>query len=259
MSTPLALRSFAYWAYQYRRTWRGVTLSSLFNPVLYLTAMGLGLGTLVDRHGVRPQLDGVTYLAFLAPGLLAASVMQTATNESTWPVMGAVKWFRSYHAMLATPLRVIDVLVGHLAWIALRLLMVSTVFVVIMAAFGAPRSWWVVAAVPAAVLCGMAFAAPIAAFAATRDSPNGFSALFRFGIIPMFLFSGTFFPVGQLPGWIRPLAYLTPLWHGVDLCRSLSLGRVDPGLAAVHVGYLAALVAGGAACAYLTYRRRLVS
>lgn len=259
MSTPLALRSFAYWAYQYRRTWRGVTFSSLLNPVLYLAAMGLGLGTLVDRHGLRPQLDGVTYLAFLAPGLLAASVMQTAANESTWPVMGAVKWFRSYHAMLATPLRVADVLFGHLAWMAVRLLSVSAVFVAVMAAFGAPRSWWVVAAIPAAVLCGMAFAAPIAAFAATRDSPNGFSALFRFGIIPMFLFSGTFFPVSQLPGWIRPLAYLTPLWHGVDLCRSLSLGRISPGLAAVHVAYLLALVAVGIACAYHTYQRRLVT
>jgi lipooligosaccharide transport system permease protein len=259
VSTPLALRSFAYWAYQYRRTWRGVTFSSLLSPVLYLAAMGLALGTLVDRHGLRPQLDGVTYLAFLAPGLLAASVMQTAANESTWPVMGAVKWFRSYHAMLATPLRVVDVLFGHLAWMAVRLLSVSAVFVAVMAAFGAPRSWWVLAAIPAAVLCGMAFAAPIAAFAATRDSPNGFSALFRFGIIPMFLFSGTFFPVSQLPGWIRPVAYLTPLWHGVDLCRSLSLGRVSPGMAAVHVAYLLAFVAVGIACAYRTFQRRLVT
>jgi lipooligosaccharide transport system permease protein len=259
VSTPLALRSFAYWAYQYRRTWRGVTFSSVLNPVLYLAAMGLGLGTLVDRHGPRPDLGGVSYLAYLAPGLLAASVMQTAATESTWPVMGAVKWFRSYHAMLATPLRVADVLAGHLCWVALRLLSVSAVFVAIMAAFGAPRSWWVLAAVPSAVLCGMAFAAPIAAFSATRDSPNGFSALFRFGIIPMFLFSGTFFPLSQLPGWVRPLAYLTPLWHGVDLCRSLSLGRLSPGLAAVHICYLAALVAAGAFCALRTYRRRLVT
>jgi lipooligosaccharide transport system permease protein len=185
--------------------------------------------------------------------------MQTAVQESTYPVMGAIKWIRTYHAMLATPLRIIDVLLGHLGWIAFRLLLVATVFVVVMSAFGATDSWLVVFAIPAAVLTGMAFAAPTAAFAATRTDDMSFAALFRFLVIPAFLFSGTFFPVSQLPAALRLLAYITPLWHGVDLCRHLALGRVPLGRTAGHVAYLAAWVAAGVAAADRTYHRRLVS
>jgi lipooligosaccharide transport system permease protein len=260
MSTPLALRGFSYWVYQYKRTWRSSLTSSFLNPILFLAAMGVGLGSLVDKNAQgSAQLGGVGYLTFLAPGLLAASAMQTAVQESTYPVMGAIKWIRTYHAMLATPLRIIDVLLGHLGWIAFRLLLVATVFVAVMSAFGATDSWLVVFAIPAAVLTGMAFAAPTAAFAATRTDDMAFAALFRFLVIPAFLFSGTFFPVSQLPAALRLLAYITPLWHGVDLCRHLALGRVPLGRTAGHVAYLAAWVAAGVAAADRTYHRRLVS
>jgi lipooligosaccharide transport system permease protein len=115
----------------------------------------------------------------------------------------------------------------------------------------------VLAAIPVAMLTGLAFAAPIEAFAVTRNKDGSFAMLFRFGMIPLFLFSGTFFPLTQLPGWIRPVAYATPLWHGVALCRSLSLGTASPGGALVHVGYLAAVAAIGVAVGRRTYRRRL--
>jgi lipooligosaccharide transport system permease protein len=260
VSTPLPLRSFAYWAYQYKRTWRSSLTSSFLNPILFLAAMGVGLGSLVNKNaGSSARLGGVGYLTFLAPGLLAASAMQTAAQESTYPVMGAIKWIRTYHAMLATPLRIVDVLVGHLAWIAVRLLLVTTVFVAVMTAFGATRSWTVLFAIPAAVLTGMAFSAPIAAFAATRESDASFAAIFRFLVIPMFLFSGTFFPVSQLPALLRPLAYVTPLWHGVDLCRDLALGRVPLGRTVLHVAYLLVWVGAGGVLALGAFRRRLVS
>jgi lipooligosaccharide transport system permease protein len=259
VSTPLPLRSFAYWAYQYKRTWRGSLTSSFLTPVLFLAAMGVGLGSLVNKNAhAAHNLGGVSYLAFIAPGLLAAAVMQVAAQESTYPVMGAIKWMRTYHAMLATPLRVIDVLIGHLAWIAVRLLLVTSIFVAVMAAFGAARSWTVVFDVPAGVLTGMAFAAPIAAFAATRENDAAFSALFRFLVIPMFLFSGTFFPVQQLPAPLRPVAYLTPLWHGVELCRNLAFGHIPPVRTALHLLYLAAWVAGGVVAGTVSFRRRLV-
>jgi lipooligosaccharide transport system permease protein len=258
MSTPLPLRSFFYWAYQYKRTWRGGLTTTFLTPVLFLAAMGVGLGSLVNKHG-QAQLGGVRYLTFLAPGLLAASAMQTAAQESTFPVMGAIKWIRTYHAMLATPLRVIDVLVGHLAWMAVRLLLVSATFVIVMAAFGATGSWEVVLAVPAAVLTGMAFAAPIAAFAATQENETYFNAIFRFMVIPMFLFSGTFFPVSQLPAVLRAIAYATPLWHGVDLCRTLALGRATLGRSVLHVAYLLAWVVAGVIAGASAFRRRLVS
>jgi lipooligosaccharide transport system permease protein len=258
MSTPLPLRSFSYWAYQYKRTWRGGLTSTFLNPVLFLAAMGVGLGSLVNKNG-QAHLGGVHYLTFLAPGLLAASAMQTAAQESTFPVMGAIKWIRTYHAMLATPLRVIDVLVGHLAWMAVRLVLVASSFLIVMAAFGATKSWDVVLAVPAAVLTGMAFAAPIAAFAATQENETYFNAIFRFMVIPMFLFSGTFFPVSQLPAALRPVAYITPLWHGVDLCRTLALGTASVGRSLLHVAYLSAWLGAGVVAAQAAYRRRLVS
>jgi lipooligosaccharide transport system permease protein len=183
--------------------------------------------------------------------------MQTAATESMYPVMGAIKWERTYHAMLATPLRVIDVLVGHLTWIGVRLSLVSGLFLSAMAGFGAVHSWWAVASLPAAVLTGLAFAAPLAAFSATQDRDLGFSLIFRFAVIPMFLFSGTFFPVTQLPGPLQPVAYATPLWHGVDLCRRLALGRLDAPLMLANAGYLLVLVVAGAAVARIAYRRRL--
>jgi lipooligosaccharide transport system permease protein len=124
-------------------------------------------------------------------------------------------------------------------------------------AFGATRSAWVALAWPAAALTGLAFAAPIAAWAVTVTNENSFAYLFRFGMMPLMLFSGTFFPLSQLPGWLRPVAYATPLWHGVDLCRSLSLGSVSLAAAIGHVAYLAALAAVGIWAGGRTYRRRL--
>jgi lipooligosaccharide transport system permease protein len=255
-TAPLALRSLEYWAYQYKRTWRGSVISTVLSPVLFLAAMGLGLGTLVNRSR-SGGVGGVDYLAFLAPGLLAASAMQTGVGESTYPVMASIKWIKTYHAMLATPLGVLDVMVGHLMWIAVRVFLSSGVYLGVMALFGATRSALALLALPAAVLTGMAFSTPVVAFAAGRDNDSGFAALFRFGVTPMFLFSGVFFPIGQLPPVLEQVAYLTPLWHGVDLCRDLSLGTATLGMTLLHVGYLGAWLVGGAAVAVRAYRRRL--
>ena len=256
MTWSFAVREFRYWLTNYRRTWRGSIYTSVLSPVLYLGAMGLGLGKLVDVHGTA-RLGGVSYLAFLAPGLLAAAAMQAGIEESTYPVLGSVKWRRTYYAVAASPLRPADIFHGHLLFTTMRLAMNSAIFLAVMAAFGAITSPWVLAALPVAVLTGLAFAAPIEAWAITVTKDTSFALVFRFGMIPLFLFSGTFFPVTQLPAWIRPLAYVTPLWHGVALCRSLSLGTATLGGALVHVGYLAALAAVSIAVGNRTYRRRL--
>lgn len=243
--------------YQYKRTWRGSITTSFLYPVLYLSAIGFGLGSLVTHH--THTIDGVRYVDFLAPGLLAATAMQVGGNEAMYPVMGAIKWIRTYFAMLATPLDVVDVLVGHLMWIALRLTLVSAIYLGVMAAFGTVHSPWAVLATPAGVLTGMAFAAPIAAFAATQQNDTGFSTLYRFGLIPLFLFSGTFFPVTQLPVGLRVVAEATPLYHGVALCRDLTLGRWTSIPDAGHVAYLVGLVALGFVVARWSFRRRLVT
>jgi lipooligosaccharide transport system permease protein len=260
MQTPPAVRSLEYWMYQYKRTWRGTVTSGLMSPLLYLAAMGVGLGSLVDKHhSGRGSLGGVSYVAFLAPGMLAAVAMQVGAQESTYPVLGAIKWMRTYLAMLATPLRVVDVLVGHLLWIMIRVTLTVLMFLVVMVLFGAGHHWSVLLALPAAVLTGMAFAVPIVAFAATRDGDAAFAALFRFVVMPMFLFSGTFFPVTQLPVGLRVVAYLTPLWHGVDTCRTLALGTASVGRVAMHLAYLVAFTTVGFVAARRAYAGRLAT
>jgi lipooligosaccharide transport system permease protein len=250
----------------YRRAWRGSIFSSFLSPVLFLAAMGLGLGSLVDAAGAAGEtggaggaaLAGVSYLAFLAPGLLASTAMQTAAGESTFPVMAGLVWVKSFHGMIATPIRPSDVVVGKLTYIGLRLLLVIGAFFVVTVLFGAVTGPGAILTVPAALLTGLAFAAPIAAYSATQRDADGFNALFRFGVIPLFLFSGTFFPISQLPEILQVVAVLTPLWHGVDLCRSLALGTVEPMVAAIHVAYLGTMTAVGVAAALVTFRRRLV-
>jgi lipooligosaccharide transport system permease protein len=252
----LAVREFRFWLTDYRRTWRGSIYSSVLNPVLYLSAMGLGLGTLVNKHGTA-HLGGVSYLVFLAPGLLAAQAMQTGIGECTYPVLGSVKWNRTYQAASASPLRPGDIFHGHQLFVTMRLLMNCALFLAVMAAFGAVRSPAVLLAVPAAMLTGLAFATPVEAWAITQNKDSGFAVVFRFILIPLFLFSGTFFPITQLPVWIRPVAYATPLWHGVALCRGISLGTLTTGDVFIHVGYLLAITLAGLIIGRRTYRRRL--
>jgi lipooligosaccharide transport system permease protein len=259
MATPTSLRAFELWTTRYKRLWRSGLVSSILSPLLFLAAMGLGLGTLVNRGPGASTFGGVRYVAFIAPGLLAAAAIQTAAVESMWPVLGAIKWDRTYHAMLATPLGVADVLLGHLIYMAMRVLLATIGFAVVMSFFGTLHSWWAPLAVPAAALGGVAIATAFTAYAATRDIDSSFAALNRFVVIPMFLFSGTFYPISRLPSLVRPIAYITPLYHSVALCRSLTLGTVTWGGAAVHTGFLAAMTLVSWRIARVTFNRRLAS
>lgn len=255
-SLQYALRPLEFFLVQYRRVWRGTIVTSVANPVFFLLALGVGLGVFVDRSADLP--GDVSYLSFVAPGLLAGAAMQIATFESSWPTLAAIKWSRQYHAMLASPLRVGDILVGHQAFIALRLVMTTTIYLLVITAFGAVESPLAVLAIPVGVLVGLAFSAPMAAWAAYTDTDTSFVTIFRFVIIPMFLFSGIFFPVSQLPRLLELAAYVTPLWNGVALCRALSLGDVSHWSAAYHLGFLLVWTAGALVLAYRSYRKRLV-
>jgi lipooligosaccharide transport system permease protein len=246
-------------ALQYRRTFRASLFSSFGIPALFLTAMGLGLGGYVDQNP-DPALAGLTYLQFLAPGLLAATVMQTGSFEAAFPILGGLQWNKIFHAMFATPIRALDIALGNIAWIALRLTLVASIFSIVVIAFGAVRSPLIVLAIPAAVLTGLAFTTPIVAFTATQRTPDRFAAMFRFGITPLFLFSGTFYPIESLPAFLQPVAWISPLWHGVDLCRALMLDTIgrDPLLALIHVVVLVAIAALGTLVAARTIEARLV-
>jgi Nod factor-specific ABC transporter NodJ protein len=250
------LRAFSYWMMQYRRTWRGTIVISVANPLLFLLGIGAGLGKLVDHHGPA-VIGGVPYVAFFAPGLLAASAMQTGFLEGSGRVRNAAGWSGAYRGEVITPLGTDDIMGGHFLFMAFRLVSSSAPFIVVMAFFGATRSWWALAVLPAALLTGMAFAAPAAAWSVTVVNPRVINTVFRFVIVPLYMFSGTFFAIAQLPSWLRPVAYVTPLYQGVELCRSLALGTATLGPSLVHVAYLLAATIGGIIAARYTYRKVL--
>jgi lipooligosaccharide transport system permease protein len=247
----------------YRRTFRASLFSSFLTPALFLTAMGLGIGGYVDRGGANTALGGVPYIAFLAPGLLVSAAMQTASFEATFPIMAGLVWNRIYHAMYATPLSPRDIALGNIVWFGARLLLTSTVFTVVIVLFGAAISPLIVLAIPVATLTGLAFATPIAAFSATQRTPDRFAAIFRFGITPLFLFSGTFYPIETLPAIVQPLAWITPLYHGVALARGLSLGTLGTPalpawLALIHLGVLIGFTVLGSILTIRTVGAKLV-
>jgi lipooligosaccharide transport system permease protein len=258
MATPYAVRAYELWLARFKRVWRGTSTYTLFGPLLYLGAMGAGVGSLVARQDPA-ELGGVSYLAFIAPGIVAATAMQTATGEATWPVMGALRWMRTYPAQVATPLGVAHVYYGHLFWMVTRVGMTSAAVLLAATILGVPESALTPLALPAAMLTGAAFAAPIAAWAVTQDGDSKFSILFRLGITPMFLFSGTFFPVETLPATLRAIAYVTPLWHGTDLCRALVLGGATALDSLGHVAYLGLWTAAGVSAGRRTYAKQLTA
>jgi lipooligosaccharide transport system permease protein len=240
----------------YRHVWRGTLTVSFLNPVFFLLSIGVLLGRLVDsRH---PQLGGLDYLQFVAPALLATTAMQTAASLTTYPVLAGLKWLRTYQAVVATPVRVPELVAGVLAWTGMRVLFSVVVFAAVAAVGGAFTSALAVLAPLTALLCGLAFAAAIAAFAASLENDQWLAPFFRFGLVPLFLFSGTFFPLSRLPGWIRPVAWATPLWHGVALCRDVATGRAGLLPTVAHVGYLVGLALVGGVLAVRAYERRLL-
>ncbi len=246
-----------YWSTVYKRTWRGSIISFFLLPFLYLTAMGVGLGSFVDDNSGSEALDGVSYLAFLAPGLLATTAMQVAVGASSFPVLGGFKWSRSYFAMAASPLRVQDIVTAHLGYIGFRLLLTSSVFLGVLAAYGAVENWpGVPFALLAVVLTGLAHATPMFAFSSRIRSESYFSLVFRLGVMPMMLFSGAFFPISQL-GDFAWVAALMPVWHGVELARMFLLGTTEWLAAIGHVSYLLVWLVGGFLLAIRGFQGRL--
>jgi len=255
MATPLALRVAAHQAQLYRRFWRSSVFAYVLSPVLFLAAIGVGLGDMIDKQNAT--VGGFSYIVFVAPGLMAAAAMQGAAADSLWPIMAGTKWIRVFHAMVATPIRPRDVYDGTVASTTVRAGAGATVFLVVAALFGAVPSFWGVLAIPAAALCAAAFAAPLTAFAATQETDLRFPVIMRLAILPLFLVSGTFFPISQLPDWLQPLAWLSPLWHGVVLCRDATTGTLGPGSVVVHAAVLVACVAAGRAWGVRSFTRRL--
>ena len=231
----------------YRRTWRGTVITSFVNPVLFLAAMGAGLGSLVDTGSGDL---GVPYLAFVATGLMAATAMQSGAGDGSFPVMAGILWRKNFHGTITTPLGPEDIILGRLEWGVVRLTFTLLVFAIISVAFGAIDLGPALLAIAPAVLTGLAFTACITAWTLTQKDGMSLSTLFRFAIVPLFLFSGTFFPISQLPSFLQLVAYATPLFHGVELVRKITLPEAGASIITsmpmwVHVAYLVVMAGIG--------------
>jgi lipooligosaccharide transport system permease protein len=253
---PAPARVFSRYWLVYKRTWRGSIVIGLANPLLFLTGLGIGIGKLVDAHS--GGVDGVSYIAWLAPGILAASAMQMSFLMGGFGVFWEAAADGSYPSGSFTPLTPTDILVGSMLFAAYRIALLSAAFVAVQIALGAAVSVpGTLLSIPAACLTGLAFAAPAAAWTMTVRRFTTLQAMFRIVVQPLYLLSGTFFPLTVAPGWVQKAANASPLLHGVVLCRGLSLGTLTARQLAVHGSVLVAIAAGGLLCARVTYRRRL--
>ena len=221
----------------FRHAWITI-VSGFFEPVFYLFSMGVGIGALVGTV----TLDGgrqVEYAAFVAPALLAASAMNGAVFDSTFNIFFKMKHARLYDSILATPLGPRDVAVAEIGWALLRGLVYSVAFYLVALVSGLVQSWWSLLAIPAASLIGFAFAAVGMAATTYMRSWQDFDYV-QLAILPMFLFSTTFYPLSTYPGWLQGVLHATPLFHGVEMVRDLMLGSVSAGIL-WHVAYLVAM------------------
>ncbi|MGA4507953.1 ABC transporter permease [Propionibacteriaceae bacterium G1746] len=252
-----------YYAETYLRGERAylstVLINAIGTPLLYMLAMGVGLGGLLDRTGTT--VDGVSYLVFVAPAIMVATASQGAFGESTYPIMGGFKWHRTYYGPAATPMDPAQIAWGHILGVTLRFVMQSVIFWVIMLVFGAAPSGWSWVSIPIAALTALAVACPMQAYAATLENEGAqFVTVQRFVLMPMFLFSGTFYALESMPIYLQWIGWISPLWHGAQLARIASYGMSEPlWLSLVHVVVLVGMVAVGGAMAGRTYRRRLWS
>jgi lipooligosaccharide transport system permease protein len=217
----------------YRRSWF-LFVAGALEPLLYLASVQLGLGALIGTVSV----DGrdVEYATFVAPGLAAVAAMNGAVFDTTFGLFSKLHWDKTYDAVINTPLSGRQIALGEIIWALVRGVAYSIGFGVVLVTLGHARSWWTLAAVPAAVLIGFAFAGVGLAATTFMRTWQDFEYV-SLAMVPMLLFSATFYPLATLPGWLGAVVALTPLYQGVDLMRSLILGAPDWS-DAVHVAYL---------------------
>ncbi len=254
------------WGWWYQAEWRLASMkaywssiigTALLTPLLYVIAMGIGLGSLVDAKS--GGIGGVPYLVFVAPGLLVNTVVMSATNETSYPVMAGFKWGRQYFARATTAASPLQVAVGELLAVGLRLFAEALVFWVVLVAMGAVQLGWSWLMVPVAAVAGLAFGTPLAAYAATlEDEGPEFASIQRFVVMPMFLFAGTFYPLETMPAYLQWIGWISPMWHGTQVARAVGFGLPLTGWEIVgHVAFLLVLVGVGGWFAIRNFTARL--
>ena len=248
---PVALRVWRRNLRVFSKVWRGALLPLFFDPLFYLVAMGFGLGTYIAT------INGVPYRDFIAPGLCASAVMWASSFEVAWNAYFKMEENRLYDSILSTPIEVPDLVAGELLWAATRAVIYGSTFLVVIAAFGLVDSGWAAAIPPFLLLGGLCFATIGLAYTSLIPKMDYFSFYFTLFITPMFLFGGIFFPYDKLPQWAQVVAWFTPLYHLVAICRELATGPAA-GAVAGNAAWLAVLSAALFAVPVLGLRRRLV-
>lgn len=237
--------------------WWGIILfEAVINPTLYLVSIGIGVGSLIDANN---GVNGVSYLTFLAPALLASAAIQGSTDEVIFPVMEGFKWNRTFFGMRSTTLTAQQISRGVFLAAMARAILSIVIYWTILYLFGALESETAWLAIPAALLAGAAMGAVMLAMAAKIENENYFFTLVgRFIMIPMFLFSGTFYPLTQMPVYLQFFGWISPLWHASELGRYLTYDYPLSGVQlSVHVVVLAGMVVIGLFLSARIFAKRL--
>ncbi|CAB4592947.1 MAG: hypothetical protein F2703_04685 [Actinobacteria bacterium] len=232
---------------------------AIANPILYLISVGIGLGGLIDKSVGPAGVDGVKYLTFLAPALLAQAAIQGAMDETVFPTIEGFKWHKTFYSMNSTPLSGTQISIGVFLAAFLRTIYTVILYYGVMWAFGAldsPTAWL---AIPTAIFAGISFGALMQAVAAKLENENiFFVVLGRFIMMPLFLFSGTFFPLSSMPFFLQWIGWISPLWHATELGRSLTYGHaISPTMMWVHFLVLLAMLVSGLYLSARIFTRRL--
>ena len=232
-----------------------IVVGGLGSPLLYLLGLGMGLATFIDTPVASGPDGPVDYVVFVAPALLVTAAVSVATEEFTYVIMEGFRWRKLFWGVNATPVQPSQLACGIVIAVLVRMLFTTLAYAVLALAFGALGHAWTVLVLPfIGILGGLAFGLPLMAYSAGLTEDKGqFAIVQRFVFTPMFLFSGTFYPLSTLPGWLHWIGWVSPLWHATQLGRVVSYGESEPGwLIAVHVVVLVGLVVGG----WLAVRRR---
>jgi len=250
--TEARLRNMLKWV------WLIIAIA-IANPVLYLVSIGLGLGSFIDQNAGSAGVDGVSYLTFLAPALLATAAIQGALDESVYPTLEGFKWNKIFFSMNATPLSGNHIAMGVFFNSLIRVVFTTVLYWLVMLSFGvleSPRAWL---AIFTAVMAGAAFGAFMQALAGLLENENLFFTLVeRFIIMPLFLFSGTFYPLSSMPVFLQWIGWISPLWHATELGRWLTYGsEISTQMLFVHFIFLNSILIVGLIASRRIFTRRL--
>lgn len=230
-----ALRIFARHMVVFRKVWLSNVMFNFIEPLLYLTAMGYGLGTFVQ------DMEGMTYLQYIAPGMVASSAMFAASFECTYGTFVRLHYQKTFQAMLAGPVTVRDIVVGDIMYGTCKSVIFGLVILVVISALGQVQSWWGLGILAFLPLPGLVFSLLAICYTGITDTIDNFNYYVTLFLTPAYLFSGVFFPIHSMPGWAQAVAWVNPIFHSVEVCRALALGNTNPGLL-VHAGVLLALM-----------------